>query len=119
MLRVRATRRPATSPRRTYLVADVGERLLDADLVGNDLFALIEESIGHPLGWAEGVRARVDADPDTAALLEIAPGAAVFAIERRTRLPDGRPVDVESIHLRADRLTLRATLHRWPPTAPS
>jgi GntR family transcriptional regulator len=36
----------------------------------------------------------------------------VFAIERLTRLADGRPVDLESMHIRADRLTLQATLHR-------
>jgi GntR family transcriptional regulator len=54
----------------------------------------------------------VIADPDTASLLQIPVGAAVFAIERLTRLNDGRPVDAESMHIRADRLTLQATLLR-------
>jgi hypothetical protein len=54
----------------------------------------------------------VNAGPDTASLLEVPVGAAVFAIERLTRLQDGRPVDLESMHIRADRLILQATLHR-------
>jgi GntR family transcriptional regulator len=98
----------------TYLVPDIGERLLGRDLAGRDVFALIEESTGCRLGWAEVSVHAVNADLDTAALLGISPGAAMFAIERLTRLPDGRPIDVESVHIRADRLTLQATLHRRP-----
>ena len=63
----------------------------------------------------------VTADPDTAGLLEIPAGAAVFAIDRLTRLADGRPVDAESLRVRADRLALHARLHRGavPPAVPS
>lgn len=96
----------------TYLVADIGLPLLEGDLAGRDVFAMIEETTGCLLGSAEVSVHAVSADPDTAALLGIAPGAAVFAIERLTRLADGRPVDVESLRIRADRLTLRTTLHR-------
>jgi GntR family transcriptional regulator len=100
----------------TYLAMDIGERLLDCDLAGRDLFALIEETTGHRLGTSEVSVHAVIAGPDTASLLGIASGAAVFAIERLTRLDDGRPVDVESLHIRADRLTLHATLHRGSPS---
>ncbi|QRP43569.1 GntR family transcriptional regulator [Amycolatopsis sp. FDAARGOS 1241] len=96
----------------TYLTADIGVPLLGHDLAGRDLFALIEETSGRRLGRAEVVVHAVSAGPDTAALLEIPPGTAVFALDRLTHLDDGRPVDVESLHVRADRLTLRATLHR-------
>ena len=98
----------------TYLVEDIGSLLLDADLAGRDVFGLIEEVTGDRLGTAEVSVHAVNADPDTAALLEIPRGAAVFAIERLTRLAGGRPVDVEWMHIRADRLTLQATLHRSP-----
>ncbi|GAA4538436.1 GntR family transcriptional regulator [Amycolatopsis samaneae] len=98
----------------TYLTADIGRPLLDRDLTGRDLFALIEETTGERLGSAEVAVHAVTAGPDTAALLDIPSGAAIFAIERLTRLADGRAVDAESIHLRADRLTLRATLRREP-----
>ncbi|HEX3784006.1 MAG TPA: GntR family transcriptional regulator [Pseudonocardiaceae bacterium] len=96
----------------TYLPTDIGLPLLDRDLVGRDLFTLIEETTGRALGSAELAVHAVNADPDTAALLGIPHGAAVFAIERLTRFADGRPIDVESMHIRADRLTLHATVHR-------
>jgi GntR family transcriptional regulator len=101
----------------TYLALDVGEGLLGCDLAGRDLFALIEETTGRRLGSAEVSVHAVNAGPDTAALLEIRLGAAVFAIERLTRFADGRPIDVESMHIRADRLTLHATLYRSPGPA--
>jgi GntR family transcriptional regulator len=98
----------------TYLTDDIGEGLLQCDLAGRDVFALIEETTGQRLGSAEISVHAVITDPDTASLLQIPPGAAVFAIERLTRLHDGRAVDAESMHIRADRLTLQATLHREP-----
>lgn len=101
----------------TYLAADIGRPLLARDLAGRDLFALIEETAGEPLGSAEVDVHAINAGPDTAALLGIPAGAAVFAIDRLTRLPDGRPVDAESIHIRADRLTLHTTVHRRPVSA--
>lgn len=100
----------------TYLVSDIGQPLLDCDLAGRDLFALIEETTGKRLGRAEVAVHAVTAGPDAAALLEIPVGSAVFAIDRLTHLADGRPVDMESLHIRADRLTLHATVHRAPLT---
>lgn len=96
----------------TWLTADVGRPLMDCDLEHRDVFALVEEVTGNRLGTAEVTVHAVNADQDTATLLDVPLGAAVFAIERLTRLVDGRPVDVESLRVRADRLTLQATLHR-------
>lgn len=96
----------------TYLPVDIGGPLLDHDLTNRDVFAVLEEITGHRLGHAEVAVHAVTADPGTAALLHIPAGAAVFAIDRLTRLADGRAVDAETIHIRADRLVLRATLHR-------
>jgi GntR family transcriptional regulator len=96
----------------TYLARDVGEPLLGCDLAGRDLFALIEDTAGLQLGRAEVTVDAATADAEIAGLLEIEPGSAMFAIHRLTRLQDGRPIDVEWIHIRADRLSLHATLHR-------
>lgn len=96
----------------TYLTADVGAGVLDGDLAGRDVFGLIEETTGGLLGRAEVAVHAVTAEPDTAALLRIPEGAPLFAIERRTRMSDGRPVDVESLRIRADRMALHANLHR-------
>ena len=83
----------------TYLARDVGEPLLDCDLAGRDLFALIEDVAKLELGGAEVIVDAVTAGPEIAELLDIATGSAVFAIQRLTRLADGRPVDVEWIHV--------------------
>ncbi|MZD04298.1 UTRA domain-containing protein, partial [Streptomyces sp. SID5785] len=96
----------------TWLAPDIGRPLLERDLTGRDLFALIEETSGGRLGRAEVTVHAVGADPDTARLLQLPPGAALFTIDRLTRLADGRPVDAESLRIRGDRFTLRAVLER-------
>ncbi|MFC4943804.1 GntR family transcriptional regulator [Pseudonocardia sp. GCM10023141] len=96
----------------TYLAPDVGRLLLSCDLASRDIFALIEEMTGERLGRADVSVHAVNAGPDAAVLLDIPAGAAVFAVERSTRLHDGRPVDVESIQIRADRMAFNAVLHR-------
>lgn len=99
----------------SYLTAEIARDVLTGDLVNRDVFALLEQVTGGLLGRAEVAVNAVAADSDTAELLRIPVGAAVFAIERLTYLADGRPVDVESLRIRADRMTLRATLHRVGP----
>lgn len=96
----------------TYLTADIGRGVLRADLETRDIFAVIEETTGAPLGRAEIEVRAANADPETAALLDVRAGAAIFLIDRLTRLSDGTPVDVELLRIRADRMTLRATLYR-------
>lgn len=76
------------------------------------MFALIEEATGTALGSAEVTVHAVTAEPDIARVLDVADGAALFAIDRLTRLSGGRPVDVESLRVRADRFALRAVLPR-------
>lgn len=92
----------------TYLVPDIGLPLLDADLRGTDIFALIERISGQGLGTAEiGIEA-LNADAHSAAVLEVPKGAALLVVERLSHLDDGRPVDLEYIRFRGDRLTMRA-----------
>jgi len=96
----------------TYLVPDIGLPLLEADLRNTDIFALIEHISGQPLGTAEiGIEA-LNADAHSAALLEVPAGAALLVLERLSRLDDDRPVDLEYIRFRGDRLTLRALATR-------
>ncbi|MCQ0011570.1 UTRA domain-containing protein [Actinomadura madurae] len=54
--------------------------MLGLDLAGRDLFALIEEVAGQPLGRAEVTLDAVGAGPGLAVLLGVAEGAAVFAV---------------------------------------
>jgi GntR family transcriptional regulator len=96
----------------TYLAPDIGAPLLTEDLASTDIFTLIETTGGHRLGGAGITVEAVNADPHTAAVLGAPPGAALLMVERLTRLADGRPVDLEYIRLRGDRLVLRGELNR-------
>lgn len=96
----------------TYLTTDVGEPLLGADLEHRDIFGLIEQTSGRRLGVAELTVEAVNADAHSAGVLDVPKGAALLVVERLSHLEDGRPVDLEFIRFRGDRLTMRAVLDR-------
>lgn len=96
----------------TYLAREVGEAVLADDLTGTDVFTLIERHAGQPLSGGTLTVEAVNADPHTAALLGVAPGAALLAAERLTCLADGTPIDYEYLRIRGDRLVLSGPLLR-------
>jgi GntR family transcriptional regulator len=96
----------------SYVPVDIGVPLLEEDLANRDVFALIEQIAGSRLGSADVTVHAATAAPEIAALLDVRPHTAIFTIERLTRLADGRPVDTEVLHVRADRFALHTTLHR-------
>ncbi|MEV4641355.1 GntR family transcriptional regulator [Actinoplanes sp. NPDC049548] len=99
----------------TYLPHDIGAPLMAEDLAHRDVFALIEQLTGRPLGTADISVEAVNADPHSAALLAVADGAALLMVERLSHLDDGRPVDLEWIRFRGDRLTFQTQLRRVRP----
>ena len=96
----------------TYLAGDLAHQIVARDLASDDIFALIEQTTGRRLGHADLVLEAVSADAHTAAVLGVLPGAPLLMLERLTSLDDGRPVDLEFIRFRGDRLSLRGTTHR-------
>lgn len=100
----------------TYLAPDIGRLVLSEDLERNDVFALIERRTGHSLGHASLTVEAISADPHSAAVLEAPPGAALLMVERLAHLADGRPVDLEYIRIRGDRMVLRGELSRMSRT---
>ncbi|WP_371677184.1 GntR family transcriptional regulator [Streptomyces sp. NBC_01276] len=96
----------------TYVPLDIGAALLDCDLEHTDVFRLLEELTGQPLGHAEITVEAVNADAHSAAVLQAPRGAAVLMLERLTHLADGRPVDLEFIRFRGDRITMSGLLRR-------
>ncbi len=96
----------------SYLPMDVGGELLGCDLENTDVFRLLEAVTGGPLGHADMTLEAVNADAHSAAVLEAPRGSAVLMLERLTHLPDGRPVDLEFIRFRGDRITMSGVLHR-------
>jgi GntR family transcriptional regulator len=96
----------------TYLAPDIGGEVLRHPLETNDVFALIEKVTGQRLGSATLALEAVSADPHSAATLAVPDGAALLMLERLTSLDDGRPVDLEYIRMRGDRITMRGSLIR-------
>ncbi|GAB0103012.1 GntR family transcriptional regulator [Nocardia sp. JMUB6875] len=102
----------------TYLVPDIGAEVMARDLETNDVFALIEQLGGGPLGSADLALEAITADAHSAMTLQMPEGGALLLLERLTRLGDGRPVDLEYIRMRGDRITMRGSLIRPPERAP-
>lgn len=98
----------------TYVTPDLGRHLLSRDLTTNDIFGLLEEIAGEPLGRADLVIEAVAADNHSAQALGTVPEAPLLLLERLTHLAGGRPVDFEFIRFRGDRLRLRGTTRRDP-----
>ncbi|WP_277208207.1 GntR family transcriptional regulator [Isoptericola croceus] len=102
----------------SYFPADIGEPLLDLDLENRDIFELIECELGLPLGAA---RLRIEAmvaDRVVAGMLRIRPGSPLLFVERLTHADGGRPVDLEFLRYRGDRMTLASWLERTPLANP-
>lgn len=96
----------------TYLAPDIGGEILAQPLETNDVFALIEQVSGRRLGSASLALEAIPADPHSAAALQVPDGAALLMLERLTSLDGGRPVDLEYIRMRGDRITMRGSLVR-------
>jgi GntR family transcriptional regulator len=99
----------------TYLTPDIGSQILSYPLETNDLFALIEQVSGQRLGSASLALEAIPADAHSAATLQVPDGAALLMLERLTSLDDGKPVDLEYIRMRGDRITMRGNLLRSNP----
>ena len=103
----------------TYLTPDIGSQILchplENPLEKQDLFALIEQVSGQRLGSAALALEAIPADAHSAATLQVPDGAALLMLERLTSLDDGRPVDLEYIRMRGDRITMRGSLLRAEP----
>ena len=99
----------------TYLAPDIDAEVLRHPLETNDVFALIEHFTGQRLGSATLALEAVSADPHSAATLQVPDGTPLLMLERLTSLDDGRPVDLEYIRTRGDRITMRGSLIRSEP----
>ncbi|MGH3969090.1 MAG: GntR family transcriptional regulator [Mycobacterium sp.] len=99
----------------TYLTPDIGKQLLDHPLETHDVFGLIEQVTGQRLGSASLALEAIPADAHSAATLQVPEGAALLMLERLTSLDDARPVDLEYIRMRGDRITRRGNLIRSKP----
>jgi len=110
--RLRLLNREPVSLELTWLPADIGEPLRQADLVRRDIFLILENDLGVALGHAD---LRVDAilaDEDLAGALRVQEGAPVLRIERLTHDQRGRPIDFEHLYFRGDAFQYRLRVDR-------
>lgn len=100
----------------TYLPEAVGRRLEKADLVSRDIFLILENDCGLPLGHADLAIDAILADAELAAALEVEEGSPVMRIERLTHGADGQPLDYEHLYYRGDafQYRLRIDRHKGP-----
>jgi GntR family transcriptional regulator len=99
--RVRYLNRDAVCLESSYFPLDIGRPLFSRDLSG-DIFPMLENLFGIPLGHADiGLDATL-ADDDTQKLLGLKAGEPILRVERLTHNRSGRPIDFEYLCYRGD-----------------
>jgi GntR family transcriptional regulator len=99
-----------------YIPAVQVPGILDEDFGNASLYEVLRTRYGLAPARARETYSAVPVEPESAELLEIAPGTPVLAVERVTYLPGGKPLEfVESI-MRSDRysITLELVANRVP-----
>lgn len=110
--RVRFLNREPVSLEVTYVPEALGVRLAAADLIARDIFLIIENDCGVPLGHADVSIDAMLADDEIAAALNVGVGAPVLRIERLTHSADGTPIDYEHLYFRGDAFQYRLRIDR-------
>lgn len=110
--RVRLINRQPVSLEVTYLPASLEPVLERADLASRDLFLILENDAGIPLGHADLAVDAILADPELAQALSVEEGAPVMRIERLTHDSQGAPLDYEFLYYRGDAFQYRLRIDR-------
>jgi GntR family transcriptional regulator len=85
----------------SYFPMDIGRKMFSLDLSG-DIFPLLENFFGIPLGGADiGLDATL-ADEEAQQYLNLKTGEAILRVERLTHDQNGRPIDFEYLCYRGD-----------------
>jgi GntR family transcriptional regulator len=99
--RVRYLNRDPVSIDVSYFPLDVGTRLAGRNLE-RDIFPLLENELGIPLGAADLRIGAALPDEATRKLLRLSEGEPVLRVERLTYDANDRPIDFEYLFIRAD-----------------
>lgn len=99
--RVRYLNREPVCLESSYFPLDIGQQLFSRDLSG-DIFPMLENFFGIPLGSADIGLDAVLADDETHELLGVKTGEAILRVERLTHDRGGRPIDFEYLCYRGD-----------------
>lgn len=110
--RVRLLNRQPVSYEVTFVPESLGQQLQHADLVTRDIFLILENDCGVPLGSADLAIDAVLADTAIAKALGTPKGAPLLRIERLTHDAQGQPVDFEFLYFRSDTFQYRLRIDR-------
>ena len=110
--RVRMLNREPVSLELTWVPEALGKRLANADLATRDIFLILENDCGVPLGHADVSIDAILADDDIARALRVEDGSPVLRIERLTHDASGNPLDYEYLYFRGDAFQYRLRVDR-------
>ena len=110
--RVRLLNREPVSLELTWVPLTLGKRLANADLTTRDIFLILENDCGVPLGHADVSIDAILAHDDIVDALRVEEGSPVLRIERLTHDASGRPVDFEYLYFRGDAFQYRLRIDR-------
>ena len=82
----------------SYFPLEVGRRLIQQDLAGQDIFVLLERALKMPLGFADVTLEIAPADADVAERLNVATETPIFKMTRLTHDSRGFPIDFEYLY---------------------
>ncbi len=109
--RVRYLNREAVCLENSYFPLDVGRRLFSLDLSG-DIFPMLENLFGIPLGSADIGLDAILADEEVQHCLNLKANDAVLRVERLTHNRAGRPIDFEFLNYRGDAFKYQFRVNR-------
>src|SRR5487761_1337275 len=109
--RVRYLNREPVSIDVSYFPADIGARLIGRDLA-RDLFPMLENELGVPLGHADVKIGASAPDAEAQRLLKLGAADPILKVERLTYDSSGRPVDFEYLLIRGDAYQYQFRIHR-------
>jgi GntR family transcriptional regulator len=115
--RVRLLNREPVSLELTWVSEALGRRRAQASLDPLEIYLILENDCGVPLGHADSTIDAIVADEEVAQALGVEEGLPVLRIERLTHDVQGRPVDYEFLYFRGDAFQYRVRSERRTATA--
>ncbi|WP_322085811.1 GntR family transcriptional regulator [Burkholderia sp. BCC1999] len=110
--RVRLLNREPVSLEQTWVPEALGKRLAGADLATRDIFLVLENDCGIPLGHADVSIDAILADDEIVDALRVEESSPVLRIERLTHDASGTPIDYEYLYFRGDAFQYRLRIDR-------
>ncbi|AXK65760.1 GntR family transcriptional regulator [Burkholderia anthina] len=117
--RVRLLNREPVSLEQTWVPEALGKRLAGADLATRDIFLILENDCGVPLGHADVSIDAILADDEIVDALRVEESSPVLRIERLTHDASGTPIDYEYLYFRGDAFQYRLRIDRQKTRQPA